>query len=247
LDWLVKNKLTDTTRRYTVVVFMRSAAVYAASKQYSNIDFVDDNELTFVETTGDYLMLSSMFRSYIGLRHIFPPKGTVYVEKIDGNPVCAVVAKNPLDVEGIRLIQAERYAEGIAVLERAYAAAPNNVGLWIWLGLGYLRHGDLDRAIEFLQKGMNIIASPAEQLNIRRLFADAKMQQGKYVEAIEYYLSATRSNLEVGAADIQSVIDANLGVCYYGVQDYANALPYLERSVAMYPHLQGFLEECRAR
>jgi tetratricopeptide (TPR) repeat protein len=248
LDWLVKNKLTDTTHRYTVAVFMRSAAVYAASKQYSNIDFVGSSELMSTATACDYVMHSSAYKTYAMLRQTFPPKGTVYVERVDGDPVCAVVAQNPFDAEGIRLIREEHYAEGIALSERAYAAAPDNIELWTWLGLGYLRLGDLDRAIEFLQKySMNVIVQPDVQLNALRLLAEDKMQQDKYVEAIEYLQLATRANLNVGDAEVQSFIDANLSVCYYYLQDCAHALPYLERSVAVFPELQGFLEDCKAR
>ncbi|GHT13145.1 hypothetical protein AGMMS4956_08850 [Bacteroidia bacterium] len=248
LDWLLQNKLTDTTRRYTIAVKSRNAGAYAYTKNYPNISFVYSDEMTYAETPCDYYITNTMYITHDIMRRMFPPKGTVHVEKVDNNPICAVVAKHPAEAEGIALVKAGNNAEGMAKLEQAYAYAPNNYGLWYWMGVGYFNLRQLDKSIEFFTRDVNFIAPPVEQVNARMMMGEAYMQKGQYNDALQILQTAHNINAQqVGDANAQILIGADMGLCLYYTQNYAGAVPYLEAAINDYPHLMSILQECKYR
>ena len=58
-----------------------------------------------------------------------------------------------------RLLQQQKYAEGIALLVKVTEGAPTAVAPFIDLGIAYSRTGDLDRAEASLQKALQIDAN----------------------------------------------------------------------------------------
>jgi Flp pilus assembly protein TadD len=58
-----------------------------------------------------------------------------------------------------RLLQQQKYAEGIALLVKVTDSAPTAIAPYIDLGIAYSRTGDLDRAEASLQKALQIDAN----------------------------------------------------------------------------------------
>jgi len=87
----------------------------------------------------------------------------------------------------VRLLEAQQYEQGIAVLEKVAAAAPNVTAVHIDLGIAYARSSDLDKAEASLQKGL--------QLNPRHPIAHNELgmvyrRKGKFAEARASYEKA---------------------------------------------------------
>ena len=87
----------------------------------------------------------------------------------------------------VRLFDTQQYAQGIAILERVVAAAPNVTAVHIDLGIAYARSGELDKAEASLQKGL--------ELNPRHPIAHNELgmvyrRKGKFAEARASYEKA---------------------------------------------------------
>ncbi|MDR0419513.1 MAG: tetratricopeptide repeat protein [Prevotellaceae bacterium] len=243
LNWLVKNILTDTSKNYKVMVKSQGAEYHALTKKYPNITVMTGSVRQFASTDCDYAILGSIFLPPKVLRTFYPPKGTIHVERIDNNPICAVVEKNPLDAKGIYLIQSGNFVEGMKVLEQAYDYNSNNFGLWFWMGYGYHYTQDYDKSIEFLSKHVNFWPSNNENIFALAHIGASYIMQKKYDVAIQNLILAKKNNVN-NDEDIDSFITANLGLAYYHNKDCANAKPHLEKAVARYPHLRNALQTC---
>jgi tetratricopeptide (TPR) repeat protein len=93
----------------------------------------------------------------------------------------------------VRMLQQERYQEGIALLTRVTEAAPGAIAPYVDLGIAYGRVGDLDRAELSLKRALEIdpghpIANNELGMIYRRQgrFADAR---ASYEKALELYPS----------------------------------------------------------
>jgi Flp pilus assembly protein TadD len=87
----------------------------------------------------------------------------------------------------VRLFEVQQYDQGIAVLEKVVAVAPNVTAVHIDLGIAYARSGDLDKAEASLQKGL--------QLNPRHPIAHNELgmvyrRKGKFAESRASYEKA---------------------------------------------------------
>lgn len=87
----------------------------------------------------------------------------------------------------VRLLEAQQYEQGIAVLEKIAAASPNVTAVQIDLGIAYARSNQLDKAEASLLKGL--------QLNARHPIAHNELgmvlrRKGKFVEARASYEKA---------------------------------------------------------
>lgn len=87
----------------------------------------------------------------------------------------------------VRLLESQQYEQGIAVLEKVAATAPNVTAVHIDLGIAYARSGDLGKAEAALQNGL--------QLNPRHPIAHNELgmvyrREGKFLEARASYEKA---------------------------------------------------------
>ncbi|GHT67999.1 hypothetical protein FACS189452_06800 [Bacteroidia bacterium] len=246
MKWLIDHRLTDSTKNYTVTVKDFNAADYVRTKNRSNIITKYGGVRAFAGTPCDYAILSIQFIPPYVLKAFFPPKGTIHVETINGKPICVVVEKNPLDAEGIRLVQQNRFSEGIEKLEQAYKYNPNNFGLWYWMGYGYYYLQKYDEAIKFFTQFVNFWATGEEQAFALSHIGATYVEKKQYDNAIPNLQNAERINNNRNPG-LVPFISANLGIAYYNKKDYAKAVPCLEKCVTNYPHLNGLLQLCKAQ
>jgi tetratricopeptide (TPR) repeat protein len=244
--WLIDTKLTDTTQHYTVAVKNMNGICYTTAKMIRHVKTILSGARAFAATDCDYAILSLQFLPVKVVKTFFPPKGTIKVERLDGNVIGAVVQKNPDDAAGIRFIQQNRFAEGITTLERAYEYNPNNFGLWYWMGIGYYYVGNYDKSIEFFTKNINFWATNEEMAFGFAHIGAAQVEQKKYDAAIPNLQQAEKINQGKNQG-LVPFIYANMSMAYYNKKEYVQAIPHLEKCVAQYPHLQGMLQFCRAQ
>ena len=242
--WLIKNKLTDTTRQYTIASKGWNVVAWAKTKQYRNINVIYAPMRAFASTNCDYAIMDIVFIPPKVVKKFFPPKGTVYVERIDGNPICAVVEKNPLDAEGIRLIRDSHFAEGIEKLKQAYDYNPNNFGLWHWMGLGYYHLGQFDEAIKFFNQDINFWPVNEQHIYGIAYIGAALVSQKKYDQGI----TNLRQLLQIDRKDpyLLAFVNTQLGIAYYYKKDYAEAASHFEKGIDYYPQNAQVLQYCRS-
>ena len=243
LQWLIKNRI-DTARQYTIAVKGLNPVVWAKTKQYRNLNMIYAPSRAFAKTECDYAIMATTFLPPKVLKTFFPPKGTIHTIRIDGNPICAVVEKNPLDAEGIKLIQQSRFAEGIEKLKQAYDYNPNNFGLWHWMGLGYYHLGQFDEAIKFFNQDINFWPVNEQHIYGIAYIGAALVSQKKYDQGI----TNLRQLLQIDRKDpyLLAFVNTQLGIAYYYKKDYAEAASHFEKSIDYYPQNAQVLQYCRS-
>jgi tetratricopeptide (TPR) repeat protein len=188
------------------------------------------------------------------LRKWWPPKGTLYTENIDGQPVCAVVKKNPDEAQGVLLLQLGNPSSALSKFEAAYDYNPHSIDISYWLGRAYYDLERWDDAIKFFTKDAAIKSkqavydgdAPILQGEALTYIGQAKMAQHKYDDAISAFRAVEYGYTSKRYATPPEVL-ANCGLCYYYQGAWASAIPYLEAVVAEYPNLSRALYECREK
>ena len=198
----------------------------------------------FAETDCDYSIINYHVIQPKAIKKFFPPKGTIHVEYVDGNPVCALVKRNKLDSKGIKLCKEGKYAEGVKLLDSAYQYDPNNFGIWFWLGMAHFQTHDYEKSIEFFNKDLHFMATN-EKYAMANMYNGASLYELKrYDEAIKTLQVAERAC--TNQRDMP-FIKAHLGLAYFAKKDYANAIPHLQAALGTYPFLAGQLNYCMAQ
>lgn len=199
---------------------------------------------SFAETDADYTILSTHFMSKKYVKKFFPPVGTIKVETINGKPIAAVVKRDKLDSEGIKLLQQNKYREGMALLDSAYKKNPNNFGIYFWMGYGSFNINEYKKAIEYFKKAEEFDLSE-DQIVI------SKMLTGVSLYSIKSYDNAIKTlKMAEGITkkeDQKSYIWANIALSYFNKKDYKNAIPYFEKALARHPYFQGNLNYCYSK
>lgn len=243
LDWLLKNELSDNHDKHLIGCKNYNAVKYYKTLELSKDSVFQTSYKGFAESDCDYSILSIQFLTKKFIKNFFPPKGTIHVEYVDGNPICAVVKRNKLDSKGIKLVREGKFAEGMQLLDSAYQFDPNNFGIWFWMGYGYYQIGKYEQSITFMDKALGFDPNE-DQLRIGNEYKGLSLHALKrYKEAIPALQNAERMSKD---ANEQSFIRANIGLAYYNEKDYANAIPYLQACLNQYPQLNGALQECIA-
>lgn len=243
-DWLRENELCKTDSMATVSTKIFTPVYYAEMLHDTNhVKVFTTSYMGFAETECDYSIINFHVIQPKAIKKFFPPKGTIHVEYVDGNPICAVVKRNKLDSKGIKLVREGKFAEGMQLLDSAYQFDPNNFGIWFWMGYGYYQTGKYEQSITFMDKTLAFIPNE-DQLRISNEYKGLSLHALKrYKEAIPALQTAERMSKD---ANEQSFIRANIGLAYYNEKDYANAIPYLQACLNQYPQLNGALQECIA-
>lgn len=243
-DWLRENELNKTDSLVTVSTKIFTPIYYAEMLGDTNhVKVFTTSYMGFAETDCDYSIINFHVIQPKAIKKFFPPKGTIHVEEVDGNPICAVVKRNKLDSRGIRCIREGRSAEGVALLDSAYKFDPDNFGIWFWLGLGHYQNKNLEKSIEFFDKDMNFIPTQDKIMYACMYKGAALYELGRYNEAIN---SLSIAEQQCTDRNHLPFIKAHLGLSYFAKGDYKNAAPQLQAALPVYPFLINQLNTCMA-
>ncbi len=244
LDWLVQNEIKD--RKDTVFVSSKNknAVDYQGKRQYENLSVKQSGFKAFAEADADYTILSTHFMQRKYVKNFFPPVGTIKVETINGKPIAAVVKRDKLDSEGIKLMQRGKYEEGVLMLDSAYKKNPDNFGIWFWMGYGYFYTKSYEKSIEFFNKSKNLDLSQNQIVAVNMYTGVAYSELEKYEDAVK--------NLKIAESMTKDenqilYIKANLALAYFKDKKYKEAIPYFQQILPKYPYFQGNLDYCRAQ
>jgi tetratricopeptide (TPR) repeat protein len=237
-EWLHKHELNETD---SVIISTKNTNLihYQKNKQYPNIKIIKSGTLSFAEVDCDYSIITMQFLPKKVIKKIFPPKGTLHVETIDGNPICAVVKRNKLDINGIKAIQEDRFQDGIDLLEQAYDYDSNNFGIWYYMGVGYFHTGKYENTVEYFKKYLEFWATNTQQVEYAQYHTGlAYLNLKQYRKAISIMLPIYNN---VQLVENKPAVGVNLGLAYFYLEEYPQAIFYLSQYIAYYPHLKEFL------
>lgn len=239
LEWLVNNEIKDRTDTVHISVKNHNGVDYQEKKKFDKITVETKSLKSFAETETDYSILTIHFMQKKFIKDFFPPKGTIKVETIDGKPIAAVVKRNKLDSEGIRLLIDNKYEEGMKLMDSAYKYDPNNFGLYFWMGYGYFNLKEYEKSIEFFKKS-EFYDLNQDQLSTAKMYTGVSQYElNQYDEAVKNLLFAERIN---NNSNTQSYIQAHIGLSYSKNKQYKEAIPYLEKATGTYPFLRQEVE-----
>lgn len=241
-DWFRENELPKCDSVVTMSTKMFTPVYYAQMLHDTNrVKVFTTSYMGFAETDCDYSIINYHIIQPKAIKKFFPPKGTIHVEYVDGNPVCALVKRNKLDSRGIRLCKEGKYAEAVTLLDSAYNYDPNNFGIWFWMGIAHYQTHDFEKSMEFFNKDLNFMPTN-EKYALASMYNGSSLYELKrYDDAIKTLKDAER--LCVNQNDLP-FIRAHLGLAYFAKEEYANALPYLQAALPAYPFLAGQINYC---
>ena len=243
-DWFRKNELPKCDSVVTVSTKIQTPTYYAQMLGDTNrVKVFTIPYMGFAETECDYSIINYHIIQPKAIKKFFPPKGTIHVEYVDGNPVCALVKRNKLDSRGIRCVKDGNYAEGAKLLDSAYQYDPNNFGIWFYLGLAHFQTRDFEKSMEFFNKDLNFMPTKDKHAISSMYNGSSLYELKRYDEAIKTLQEAEKLCAE--QRDLP-FIRAHLGLAYFAKEEYANALPYLQSAVSTYPFLAGQINYCNA-
>lgn len=244
-DWFRENELPKCDSVVTMSTKMFTPVYYAEMLRDTNrVKVFTTSYMGFAETDCDYSIINYHIIQPKAIKKFFPPKGTIHVEYVDGNPVCALVKRNKLDSKGIRLCKEGKYAEGVKLLDSAYQYDPNNFGIWFWLAMAHFQTHDYEKSIEFFNKDLNFMATN-EKYAMASMYNGASLYELKrYDEAIKTLHTAER--VCTNPKDLP-FIKAHLGMAYFAKEQYAEAIPYFQAALETYPFLAGQLNYCMSK
>ena len=241
-DWLRENELNKTDSMVTVSTKIFTPVYYAEMLgDTDHVKVFTTSYMGFAETDCDYSIINYHVIQPKAIKSFFPPKGTIHVEYVDGNPICAVVKRNKLDFKGVKLCKEGKYAEAVTLLDSAYKYDPDNFGIWFWLGLAHYQTKDYEKSIEFFNKDVGFI--PSEQkVALAQMYNGASLYELKrYDEAVKTLQDAEKRCTDKNNL---SFIQAHIGLSYLEQKEYAKAIPYFKNVIPTYPFLANQLNFC---
>ena len=243
-DWFRENELPKIDSTVTISTKIFTPVYYA--EMLGDTDRVKvfvSPYMGFAEADCDYSILNYHVIQPRALKKFFPPQGTIHVEYVDGNPVCALVKRNKLDSKGIKLCKQGKYAEAVTLLDSAYNYDPNNFGIWFWMGIAHFQTRDFEKSMEFFNKDLNFMPTN-EKYALATMYNGSSLYELKrYDEAIKTLKDAERLCVDQHNLPF---IRAHLGLAYFAKEEYANALPYLQAAAPSFPFLAGQINYCNA-
>ena len=244
-EWLRENEFCKTDSVITVSTKIFTPVYYAEMLHDTNhVKVFTTSYMGFAETDCDYSIINFNVIRPKAIKHFFPPKGTIHVEYVDGNPICAVVKRNKLDSRGIKLIREGKFAEGMESLNAAYKYDPNNFGIWIWMGYGNYQIGQYEESVKFMDKALEFDQDQDRMKmgnEYKGLSLSALKRYGEAAAALKIAESLCKDDNEL------AFLKANIGLAYYNNKEYANAVTYLQQIIGKYPQLNGALQESMSK
>lgn len=251
-EWFRENELPKCNGKVTVSTKIHSPIFYAAALGDTNrVNLIHADYMAYARTECDYSILNYQCIKAKAIENFFPPKGTIHVEYVDGDPVCAVVKRNKLDARGIKLCSELKYPEGLVLLDSAYSYDTNNFGLWFWIGLANFQLHNNEPGLKFLKKDLDFITNEdiltvdnSQAFSIDNAYIGIMLyEKGEYDEALGHLQNAVKLCRN---AQIVSISKGYIGLCYYSKLMFREALPYLQEGLPAFPELRDKYEYCLA-
>ncbi|MGL5683985.1 MAG: tetratricopeptide repeat protein [Marinifilaceae bacterium] len=238
--WLEENVISKSDTLVRVGTRNKNVCYSQHIRKTPNCETMQYGWRAFARGEYDYLILTPNFIPAHVVKAFYPPKGTVHIEYIDNQPVCAVVKReNRYDIDGINLMIEGKIAEGMELLIKAYQYNHMNFGTWYWLGYGYYNAREYSTALEFFK---NYLAFwPSSQLEVK----DAVLMSG------HSFVELNRNNeaislLERNKNIFTDINDINLwnrflGIAYFNSGNRKKALTHLNKLKDVYPDLAQYI------
>jgi len=103
-----------------------------------------------------------------------------------------------------------------------------------YLGAVYLRTGEYDKAITEFKMTLSDVLYPTPDVCLNNL-GWAYYQKGEYRMALAQYRQALQRNTN---KYLRFLIYKHMGIAYFALHEYENAVDYFERSLELVPNLQ---------
>lgn len=239
--WLYEHELERTTDSLKICVRNQNVQYYAQCKGIGQFNLELCSVHDYASTECDYSIISTQFLPKSIIKTFFPPKGTIHVETIDGNPICAVVKRNNLDARGIDLVVKQKYQEALPLLDSAYQYDPNNFGLYFYMGYDYFQLEQYEKAIEYFKRVNNFWSDDLYKL--------AQCYIGVSLYYLNQYDEALKALKEAlpKCPDKKEYITLHIALIHYKKGEYAQAYSYLGSVIQQYEFMRPILNECRAK
>ena len=230
--WLLKSlDPNDFSPEKSLVIALNSSVInkslYIPQKWRDKVQLKDLAYKSYSSTECDYAVLTTLFAPLRVLSSFYPPKGVIYDRKVDDVVImCVVDRRNDTDYKGIKLVQENNFEEGMKLMEEAYNYNPKNYTLFFWLGYGYYRTGNFEKAIEFLNLYKKFYATDEQAHRILGYTYFAQKEYDNAITAFNIAFSQNRSDLAVAHM---------IAVCLYEKKDYKAGIKFLEPLVKEKP------------
>jgi len=168
---------------------------------------------------------STMLRAYEGLGDVYRRKGAIdsairqYEDALAKRPNAVGVRRRLAEV----MVAQARFADAAPHLQAALAAAPEDGGLQVLRGLIAQSEGDVDGAVEALQKGLELGVEGEGRLLV--VLAGLELQRGNHHRAIAHCEAA------VQAGESRAELFSIWGLALFRLENYAAAAERLEQAV----------------
>lgn len=132
--------------------------------------------------------------------------------------------------EGIDLYQQGRYQEAIDAFHKLIETFPGNPSVYAYLGIAYLRNKEIDQAIAFLSKAVDLNTDFAPAY---LALGESYLMKNDHDKAVESIQRALKIQPENAPAHY------DLGLLYYKIDKVEEAVAEFEKAIALDPKLSS--------
>ncbi len=166
-DWIIENE--DLTKEKIVIATTTTEQVENYFKDYPNIQVIYARYYQRYARNWDY---GIFYNRYITREQLlngsYPPPQTVYTVDVGGKPICAVVKHEDKSVqEGFQAMKDRDFNTAIQKFEIETQARPLNDLAWQGLAQSYATIGDVAKALDAANKGLDVDPRSATMLYLK--------------------------------------------------------------------------------
>lgn len=225
-QWLKEN-VTNHSDKLPVNVVSNDGFImrYLANDQEDTFSVSNSGYKALCFKDWDYAVMSTIFLRPELKETLYPPAETIYSVDVEDRPVSAVVKRPKNSKLGYQYYRQQNINKALEHFKKAYENHPDYMCNWFYLGQIYLKQGQVDRAIRFLNKYADYFPS---NMQTKAGLADAHYRKGNYTEARRLYYLLLRNNVDfVQKFKLNYVI----GDCFFKTKNYQRAAKFVNRSL----------------
>ncbi|MDR1227278.1 MAG: tetratricopeptide repeat protein [Prevotellaceae bacterium] len=225
MEWLLNSiNPDDYSQERPLVVAMNNWGVcktyYVPEVWKGKLQLKDVAFRSYAGIECDYAILTTLFASPQILSFFYPPKGVVYKRTVDNVvAMCVVDRRNDTDYKGVKSLKDNDIGGGVKLLEEAYAYNPKNFSMYYWMGYGYYRAGNHEKAIKSLNAYKKFYPGDKETHRVLGYAYYSSKSYDKALEAFNIFYSQDRSDLSVAYV---------MALCLYEKKDYKGGIAFLK-------------------